>query len=148
MPIGFWVTIIVSAVLAVLFCTALAHAFLREEAEAKAAPMREWDVSARVELLMMRHAQEKDKKRCPGCGGTRCYDWVRNGRSCTEPPTLSPGVDSRSQGKHRHGLVKLVPDGWWPLPRTTMARLKPHLWEKVADHAQIVVTPQRVVALP
>lgn len=110
-----------------------------------------WDMDAtgRVNLMMWRHEQEKDKKRCPGCGGTRCWDWTREGRSCEENPTLSGSTtDPFAEGRHNKHTVKLVPDGWWPLPKSRFARMRPHLWAMVADHAQILVTYNRKVALP
>lgn len=150
MSIGLWIAIAVGIIAGTVFMYVLARAWLLEQREERLNPTPEWDASARVELLMMRHQQEKDRKRCPGCNGTRCYDWNEEGRSCAENPTVADGTgrDPLREGRHQQGKVRLVPDGWWPIPQTLMGRTHPHLWALVADHAQILVTCPRKVALP
>lgn len=122
--------------------------FFREYWEEKLVPVVGWDQGDTVALQVMRHEQEREKRVCPGCKGTRCWDWNRNHRSCEGNPTLAADEDILAVGRHNKFGIKLVPAGWWPLPRTRMARLKPHLWAKVADHAQILVTVPRTVPWP
>lgn len=124
-------------------------AFLLEYREEQRHPVPAWDATATQELHLWRREQQREQERCPGCQGTRCWDWRREGRSCKEnPTTASPDPDPLKQGRHHVFTLRPVPSGWWPIPRTRMARLNPHLWAKVADHCQIPVVYPRVVALP
>lgn len=102
-----------------------------------------------ADLFRLRQAQEKDKVRCPDCGGTRCWDVRRNGRPCGNNPTESTTVAEYLVGRHSvHGLQAAVA-GWWPLPKTLAARVNPDLWAKVAGHCQVALTrPVGAAVLP
>lgn len=100
-----------------------------------------------MELFLFRQAQEKEKVRCPHCGGTRCWDVRREGRPCGDNPTEAKTAASYLVGEHSLHGVKEAVAGWWPLPRTLAARTRPDLWRKVAGHCQIALARPRV-ALP
>lgn len=149
MPITLWITLALITIL--IFGGLGAGTFLvaRELLFEKTQPVYGWDTSGTRELLVMRQERRKEKEACPYCHGVRCWDWVREGRSCEDNPTLSTGTgDILTVGRHNKFSIRLVPDSWWPIPLTRMGRLNPHLWAKVADHAQILVSYRRAVALP
>jgi len=112
----------------------IARELLAEQQE----PVPAWDARAHAQLSAWRREEEKEKRRCPGCQGTRCWSWVRNGQSCKEAPVLAPNpTDILAQGKHNTFTLRPVPSGWWPIPATFMGRTRHDLWEKVAGHVQI-----------
>lgn len=126
-----------------------ARAFILEYQEEKTYPNPAWDTNATMQLYLWRQEQRQEKERCPDCQGIRCWDWRKEGRGCGENPSLSTGTyDILTDGKHNKFTVKLVPDSWWPLPLTRMGRINPHLWQKMTDHAQILINQRRAVALP
>lgn len=149
MPIAMIIGLVALAVLIVTGLGIGTYLFTRQLLDEKRNPVPEWDRHATQELHLWLREQEKDKKRCPDCQGTRCWDYTRNERGCGESPTLADSPPNiLAQGRHHFHTIIKVPAGWWPLPRTRMGRLNPELWRKVADHAKIPVVYPRVCALP
>lgn len=93
--------------------------------------------------------QRNEKRRCPHCRGTRCWDFRHNGRTCEKDPTEADGSTDHLMGRHGVYTVQAAPSGYWPLPKTLAARVHRDLWAKVAGHCQIALArPVGVGALP
>ncbi len=146
MPTPILVTFVIVASVMLLGMLAFVAAILIEELPARTQESPGWEQS---DLRQMLHEQSKEAIRCPGCRGTRCYDWKRNGRSCEHNPTTAEETGNLL-GKHTKYGVKAVPAGWWPLPKTHMARTARGrvLWAKVADHCQISLARPVGTVLP
>ena len=120
-----------------------------ERRDARLNPVQGWDESPTSELTMWVEQDRREKETCPHCRGRRCYDFRVNGRPCGENPTEAvEGKKATLIGRHFKHTVIPVPAGWWPLPKTHMARTRQDLWAKAALHCQIALGHGRAVGLP
>lgn len=102
-----------------------------------------------AELFRLRQKQEKDRVRCPDCHGTRCWDYRREDRRpCGNNPTTSDTEAEYLVGRHAEFGIQRAVEGWWPLPKTLAARVRPQLWARVAGHCQVALTRPVGTVLP